>query len=60
MSDRTETPTAEVAGLTNRLAAPIFAILLGAFMLYGIGIAPVEAVHNVAHDSRHSFAFPCH
>ena len=60
MSDRTATPTAETAGLTNRLAAPIVAILLGSFMLYGIGIAPVEAVHNAAHDSRHSFALPCH
>ncbi len=60
MSDRTEIPTAEVAGRTNRLAAPIFAILLGTFMLYGVGVAPLEAAHNAAHDSRHSFAFPCH
>ncbi len=60
MSDRTETPTAAVAGRTSRLAAPIFAILLGSFMLYGVGVAPLEAAHNAAHDSRHSFAFPCH
>ena len=60
MSDRTETPTAESAGWTSRLAAPIFAILLGSFMLYGVGVAPLDAAHNAAHDSRHSFAFPCH
>ncbi len=60
MSDRTATPTAQAAGRTSRLAAPIFAILLGAFMLYGVGVAPLDAAHNAAHDSRHSFAFPCH
>ena len=60
MSDRTATPTAEAAGLASRLAAPIFAILLGTFMLYGVGVAPLDAAHNAAHDSRHSFALPCH
>jgi cobalt transporter subunit CbtB len=42
------------------LAAPICALLLGAFLLLGAGFAPISVVHNAAHDSRHSFAFPCH
>jgi cobalt transporter subunit CbtB len=25
-----------------------------------VGFAPVSAVHNAAHDTRHSAAFPCH
>jgi len=36
------------------------AILLGAFLVLGIGFAHSETIHNAAHDSRHSFAFPCH
>ena len=48
---------------TGRLteAAPaLFALLLGLFILYGVGFAHPMALHNAAHDSRHSFAFPCH
>lgn len=36
------------------------AILLGAVLLYGVGFASADVAHNAAHDSRHSFAFPCH
>ena len=44
-----------------RTAAPaILAILLGVFLIYGIGFAHPQILHTVAHDSRHSFAFPCH
>ncbi len=40
---------------------PAFAaVLIGAFLIFGVGFAPIAAVHNAAHDSRHSFAFPCH
>ncbi len=34
--------------------------LLGLFLLYGVGFAQPEALHNAAHDGRHAFAFPCH
>ena len=36
------------------------ALLLGAFLVLGIGFAHSDTVHNAAHDTRHSFAFPCH
>jgi cobalt transporter subunit CbtB len=29
-------------------------------MLYGVGFAGPQALHNAAHDGRHAFAFPCH
>jgi cobalt transporter subunit CbtB len=38
----------------------VLAILLGAFIVYGVGFASPMAIHNAAHDTRHSFAFPCH
>jgi cobalt transporter subunit CbtB len=50
-----------VADARGALLAPaVFAILLGAFLVLGAGFAPIAALHNAAHDSRHSFAFPCH
>ena len=42
------------------MPAAFFAILFGAFLIYGVGFASPMALHNAAHDSRHSFAFPCH
>ena len=43
------------------VAAPAFlALLLGAFLVLGTGFAHSDTIHNAAHDSRHSFAFPCH
>jgi len=35
-------------------------MLLGAFILYGVGFAGPAALHNAAHDVRHAFTFPCH
>jgi len=34
--------------------------LLGSLVLLGVGFLPMDALHNAAHDTRHSFAFPCH
>ncbi len=36
------------------------ALLLGAFIVLSAGFAPIGAIHDAAHDTRHSFAFPCH
>ncbi|OHC74810.1 MAG: hypothetical protein A3G18_10210 [Rhodospirillales bacterium RIFCSPLOWO2_12_FULL_58_28] len=36
----------------------VLALLLGFFMLIGVGFA--GTTHDVAHDTRHSFGFPCH
>ena len=36
------------------------ALVLGCGFIFLVGFAPVSAVHNAAHDTRHSAAFPCH
>jgi len=36
------------------------AFLLGAIIMYGVGFLNIGAVHNAAHDARHSQGFPCH
>ena len=44
-----------------RAALPaVLAMLLGAFILYGVGFAGPAVLHNAAHDVRHAFTFPCH
>jgi len=55
-------PTLDSVG-TRRgesLGAAIFASLLGAFILFGVGFSQLAPLHDGAHDSRHAFAFPCH
>ena len=34
--------------------------LLGVVILFAVGLAPINVVHNAAHDARHVHAFPCH
>jgi cobalt transporter subunit CbtB len=48
------------SGAAAALIPAVLAILLGAFIVYGVGFASPMAIHNAAHDTRHSFAFPCH
>ena len=44
----------------QRLTATLVAALLGSFLVYGVGLANSDTLHNAAHDGRHAFAFPCH
>jgi cobalt transporter subunit CbtB len=48
------------ARLADRAVAALVAALLGSFILFGVGFTTIAAAHNAAHDTRHSFAFPCH
>jgi len=32
----------------------------GALIIFAVGFAPMEVVHNAAHDTRHAISFPCH
>jgi cobalt transporter subunit CbtB len=57
LSANTGVRTAERSA--TRLAA-VMAALLGAFLIWGVGFSPIAVLHNAAHDTRHSIAFPCH
>jgi len=50
----------QTPSLSRTLGAAVAAGLLGVFILFGVGFAGPSTIHNAAHDSRHSFAFPCH
>lgn len=45
---------------TGRLLPALAAALLGAAILFGVGLANSDTIHNAAHDTRHAAAFPCH
>ena len=45
---------------TSRLVPIISALIVGSLLLLTAGFAQPNYIHNVAHDARHSFAFPCH
>jgi cobalt transporter subunit CbtB len=48
------------AATASRLLPIGFAALLGLFVVGFAGFSHISAVHNAAHDVRHSLAFPCH
>lgn len=50
----------ESSGHLAASAPALLAIIFAALLLYGAGFAQPSAVHDTAHDSRHSLAFPCH
>jgi cobalt transporter subunit CbtB len=38
----------------------VLAMALGLFIVGVVGFSHIDAIHNAAHDVRHSNAFPCH
>lgn len=42
------------------LLSAAIAIVLGIVILYGVGFAGPDRIHNAAHDTRHSINTPCH
>lgn len=44
----------------HRLAAAAFAATLGLTLIFFVGFARSEIMHNAAHDLRHASNFPCH
>lgn len=46
--------------LAQRLAIGLSAMFFGSFLVFGIGLAQDDRMHNAAHDTRHAIGFPCH
>ncbi len=44
----------------QRILGVFLAASLGFFMIWAVGFAQSQTIHDAAHDSRHSFTFPCH
>ena len=58
----TQVQTASFASLSvsQRLIAGVLALVIGFVLVGGVGFASDMAIHNGAHDTRHSLGFPCH
>tara|TARA_R110002020_G_scaffold29585_8_gene93419 strand:- start:3441 stop:3755 length:315 start_codon:yes stop_codon:yes gene_type:complete len=59
MSAKTQT-----LSLTDRIGARtvagLMALVIGSILVFGVGLANSQALHDAAHDTRHSYGFPCH
>lgn len=55
----TQTAIATVS-TEQRLLTGLATLVLGLFLLMGVGFAGSTVLHNAAHDTRHSIGFPCH
>ena len=58
-------PTTTIAqpvakGRTAEIVQGLVAVMFGLFVIGMVGFSHLDAVHNAAHDVRHSNAFPCH
>ncbi len=68
----TAKPNAKVMTATDAAALPVdrsrakaraslaVAFALGAGLVFLVGFAQSAALHDAAHDTRHTMAFPCH
>ncbi|AHK44996.1 MULTISPECIES: CbtB-domain containing protein [Sinorhizobium/Ensifer group] len=56
----TSTVSSIPLSLSDRLTAGIIALLIGGFLVFGAGLANSAVLHDTAHDTRHSYGFPCH
>jgi cobalt transporter subunit CbtB len=60
MNTQVQTATVTSLSISQRLVAGILALFLGLALVGGVGFASDMAIHNGAHDTRHSLGFPCH
>ncbi|MCG6872458.1 MAG: CbtB-domain containing protein [Gammaproteobacteria bacterium] len=56
----TSTAVAPVSSTISKPLQIAGTFLLGLVILYAAGFVNTSAVHNAAHDMRHSQGFPCH
>ncbi|WP_040263090.1 CbtB domain-containing protein [Pseudomonas massiliensis] len=54
------TQSQPAVALSARITTACVAGVLGMALVYFAGFSHIPAVHNAAHDTRHSAAFPCH
>ncbi|MDF1607618.1 CbtB-domain containing protein [Hoeflea sp. YIM 152468] len=54
----------QTLSLTDRIGARtlagLMALAIGSILVFGVGLANSQALHDAAHDTRHSYGFPCH
>ena len=56
----THAPAGSVGSRSSTLVGALMAGFLGLVLIWGVGFSHIGVLHNAAHDTRHSNAFPCH
>ncbi len=49
-----------IRSLDQTKLSALTVLFLGATLLFIVGFAGPQVIHDSAHDGRHSFSFPCH
>lgn len=49
-----------VVGVTAKALSLSAIALLGVILVGGVGFSNIAAIHDAAHDVRHTLSFPCH
>ena len=60
MHTKTAQAPATSVAIDETLKARVLALAFGLIILFTVGFAYSTPVHNAAHDTRHTLAFPCH
>jgi cobalt transporter subunit CbtB len=53
-------PKPIVVGVTSRAFSLATIAVLGSILVVGVGFSNIPAIHDAAHDVRHTLSFPCH
>lgn len=56
------TPAGTLAGsgIRSEVIGAVSALIFGMFIVFTVGFAGASVLHEAAHNTRHSIAFPCH
>jgi len=60
MHERTIEAARTVPAVQSEVAGAMGALVLGVFVIFMVGFAGASVLHEAAHNTRHSIAFPCH
>lgn len=60
MSTQNQTVKSAAAPRASTAVQAVMAMMFGVFLVGTAGFSHMEVLHNAAHDTRHSNAFPCH
>jgi cobalt transporter subunit CbtB len=58
--DMMNTKTETAAKTSTSLMSIVLVALVGATMVFTVGLAHSQTLHDAAHDVRHASGFPCH
>lgn len=56
----TKTAGSAISVSTSKVIPLVMTAVFGLFIVGFVGFSHLDVVHNAAHDTRHSLAFPCH